>query len=495
MRILIRMKIFSFKNCLRCRAKRFTLITFLLIFILYSINHFTNLVNEQNLSLHLTKQSLCNHNKLFSLFLSSKELWYNLLNQLNSITNEDYSVISWSSNQFIHFIPLSHSIKVIITKPTYYIDLKLKYAIKNTGTVLDQFNEYYLMNNVNYILHQYKNQKSKIKTYREHKPTYFNVTKSLKAISNGLSDLEVPINNEHLIILQLPTRVCNPCGRKKKLDLIVIVKSCVYCFGQRLYARQTYMKKNLWHDFDVEFVFSVGIPVPNETNIYHFNGINIQLTLNTWQLSNRYGISRWTAAKALNNESKQYNDMLIGAYYDTYFNLTTKMMFSFRWAKQFCLDQSPLFLFLDDDFLLYPKNTIKLVKKLKTLKVKSVAAGSVYSGNVERPKGKFSHRWSLTKHEYPWDKYPPYFIGICYLLGADVVHDASVAMLFTQKLRIDDVYLGIILKRLNQSLTDLNNFPVHPYKKDLDSGAITITRYLGEKYVNWETGLIIDETN
>lgn len=71
------------------------------------------------------------------------------------------------------------------------------------------------------------------------------------------------------------------------------------------------------------------------------------------------------------------------------------------------------------------------------------------------------------------------------------MHDASFAMPFTKQLRIDDVYLGIILKRLNRTLTHLKNIHINPGKDQLKSGAFMITRYLAENHVDWTTGLII----
>lgn len=123
--------------------------------------------------------------------------------------------------------------------------------------------------------------------------------------------------------------------------------------------------------------------------------------------------------------------------------------------------------------------------------MKSLASGSVYFVKVDRPRNGYGGRWAVSYNEYPWDYYPRYFLGIGYFLGADVVHDASFAMPFTKQLRIDDVYLGIILKRLNRTLTHLKNIHINPGKDQLKSGAFMITRYLAENHVDWTTGLII----
>ncbi|CAH8666459.1 unnamed protein product [Heterobilharzia americana] len=86
---------------------------------------------------------------------------------------------------------------------------------------------------------------------------------------------------------------------------------------------------------------------------------------------------------------------------------------------------------------------------------KSFAGGSIHSTSIvtRATDDKLYSRWSISRKEYPWDYYPPFFQGGCYILGADLVRDASIAMSFTQNLRFDDVFLGIVLARLNKSLT------------------------------------------
>ncbi|TNN18358.1 Beta-1,3-galactosyltransferase brn [Schistosoma japonicum] len=374
-------------------------------------------------------------------------------------------------------------------------DLRIHYNIQYDNYYdRHHLNDDYLMRNESYIQHPVltRNAKGESVAYilKEHCPNYFNLTASLQAILSGLSIYEIPINNDALIAMRLPSDTCNPCSRNKKVDLVVIVKSCVYCFEQRAYARTTYMNKDLWKNFSVHFVFTVGLPTPNETSTYYFDGVKTSLTTNSLYLSTKYESSKWSAAKILSNESKVYNDLLIGAFYDNYFNLTTKMIFTLRWITNFCISHSPLFLFIDDDYLLHPNNTINLIRKFNKSQLKSLAAGSVYFGKVDRPNNGYGARWAISYNEYPWDYYPRYFLGIGYFLGSDVVHDASIAMAFTKQLRIDDVYLGIILKRLNITLTHLDNIHIHPGKEQLKSGAFMITKYLAENYVNWTTGLI-----
>ncbi|CAH8565346.1 unnamed protein product [Schistosoma turkestanicum] len=466
----------------------------IILFLFYSTIYILNRNSSRNFQ-YLRNYTICSYDKLEEVALTEAS-WINFTDHLKFINNHSSERIKMT-NFFTEFISFHNQNDEIIYKNTALLDLKIHHNIRHDNRITDSFNDDYLMKNGSYIGHPVltKNEKGETVAFilTEHNPKYFNVTAALQAISSGLSVHEIPCNNNNLIVIHLPKRTCNPCSRIKNVDLVVIVKSCVYCFEQRAFARMTYMNKDLWKNFSVQFVFTVGLPTPNETNIYYFDGVTTSLTIDSLQLSRKYNISKWSAAKILSNESKMHNDILIGAFHDTYFNLTSKMMLSLRWAANFCNSQSPLFLFIDDDYVLHPNNTINLIRKFNYSQLKSLAAGSVYFGKVDRPINGYGGRWAVSTNEYPWDYYPHFFLGIGYFLGADVVHDASFAMSFTKQLRIDDVYLGIILKRLNRTLTHLDNIHIHPGKDHLKSGAFMITRYLAENYVNWTTGQITED--
>ncbi|CAH8676943.1 unnamed protein product [Schistosoma rodhaini] len=474
----------------------------LILFLFYSTIYILNKNNLKNFYNLKNNDTICSYDKLEEITLNELS-WINFIYQTKFINYHNFHYLKQNkiTNLFTNLISLYHrNDKIEYTtynnKNTGLLNMKLYYNIRDDNHIIYYFNDDYSMKNKSYISHPIltRNEKGQPIAYilTEHYPKYFNVTKALKAISSGLSLKEIPCNNDDLIAVRLPKCTCNPCSRTRNVNLVVIVKSCVYCFEQRAFARMTYMNKDLWKNFSVQFVFTVGLPTPNETNTYHFDGFMTTLTINSMQLSNKY-VSKWSVAKILSNESKMHNDMLIGAFHDTYFNLTSKMMLSLRWATNFCIPQSPLFLFIDDDYLLHPNNTINLIRKFNYSQLKSLSAGSVYFGSVDRPRNGYGGRWAVSYNEYPWDYYPRYFLGIGYFLGADVVHDASFAMPFTKQMRIDDVYLGIILKRLNRTLTHLDNIHINPGKDHLKSGTFLITRYLAENHVNWTTGLIIGE--
>ncbi|CAH8678309.1 unnamed protein product [Schistosoma haematobium] len=311
--------------------------------------------NNLNHLQYLRNYTICSYNKLEEI-TQSKIIWMNFIYQSKFIHHHyDYLKQITITNSFTHFMffynqndQIQHN-----NNNTILLDLKIHYNIRYDNRIIYHFNDDYSMKNESYINHRILTRNEIVEPVAfilmEHHPKQFNVTEALQAISSGLSLNEIPCNNNDLIAIRLPKRTCDPCSRTKNVHLVVIVKSCVYCFEQQVFARKTYMNKDMWKNFRVQLVFTGGLPTPNETNTYHFDGFMTTPTIDAMQLSSKHDVSKWSAVKILSNESKIYDDMLIGAFHDTYFNLTTKMMLSLRWATNFCISQSPLFLFIDDD--------------------------------------------------------------------------------------------------------------------------------------------------
>ncbi|RTG87394.1 uncharacterized protein DC041_0012807 [Schistosoma bovis] len=377
------------------KFKRIIYAIYINLFLFYSIIYILNRNNLNHLQ-YLRNYTICSYNKLEEI-TQSKIIWMNFIYQSKFIHHHyDYLKQITITNSFTHFMFFYNQNDQIQynnnNNNTILLDLKIHYNIRYDNRIIYHFNDDYSMKNESFINYTIltRNEIGEPVTFilMEHHPKQFNVTEALQAISSGLSlndvcKTKIPCNNNDLIAIRLPKRTCDPCSRSKNVDLVVIVKSCVYCFEQRVFARKTYLNKDMWKNFRVQFVFTGGLPTPNETNTYHFDGFMTTPTIDAMQLSSKHDVSKWSAVKILSNER------------------------------------------------------------------------------------------------------------IGYFLGADVVHDASFAMPFTKQLRIDDVYLGIILKRLNRTLTHLKNIHINPGKDQLKSGAFMITRYLAENHVDWTTELII----
>ncbi|CAH8676935.1 unnamed protein product [Schistosoma rodhaini] len=426
------------------------------------------------------------HMNMLSICTKSEQKWLQCVDQLNDLSTTNYVRLSGFDG----------SVRLFHTPFNYgLLDIQIPFTINSENHMNDMLNERYVLSNSSDAIAM-SDVNSSVETRKRnvHHPKYFNVTEALHVIEVGLSDDAMPVNGGSIIVVQLPTSACSPTKPPESLDLIVIVKSCIYCFDKRSYARDTYMKSHLWKDFRIRFVFVVGLPTPNETDVYHFDGVTVNLGRNAFGLSKLYKNSRWIAAKKLYDESRKFNDMLVGSFHDTYFNLTSKMMLSYRWTTTFCKGQTPLYLFVDDDYVLLPGNTIRLVRSLNASVLRSTVGGLVhYTSVVARPsKEKFDLRWAVSVNEYPWDYYPPYFYGIGYLLGSNIVSDASVAIAFTQSLRIDDSFLGIVLSRLNRTLTNMKELSMDASTPKTKSFLVIIDIDTADDIINWKTGDIMN---
>ncbi|CAI2735640.1 unnamed protein product [Schistosoma spindalis] len=469
-------------------SKKWTAVFILtvLFFQILSIFLYHNYTTNNSVEEEFFSSDVLFHMNMLNICTKSEQKWLQCVDQLNDLRMTNYVKLSG-------FHP---SVRLFHTPLNYgLLDIQIPFTINSENHMNDILNERYVLSDSSDVIPM-SDVKSSVKMRKRnvHHPKYFNVKEALHAIEVGLSNDAMPVNGGPIIVLQLPTSACSPTKPPESLDLIVIVKSCIYCFDKRSYARDTYMKSHLWRDFRIRFVFVVGLPTPNETDMYHFDGVTVNLGRNAFGLSKLYESSRWIAAKKLNDESGKFNDMLVGSFHDTYFNLTSKMILSYRWTATFCKGQTPLYLFVDDDYALLPENMIRLVRRLNASVSRSTVGGLVhFTSVVARPsKEKFDLKWSVSVNEYPWDYYPPYFYGIGYLLGSDIVSNASVAMAFTQSIRIDDSFLGIVLSRLNRTLTNMNEFSLDESIPKNKSCLVIIDIDIADDVINWKTGDIMN---
>lgn len=270
-----------------------------------------------------------------------------------------------------------------------------------------------------------------------------------------------------------------------------MVKSCVYCFAERTIARQTYMQSKLWKPFNVGFLFVIGLPRPNETNIFNFNQYKITLKSNSWILSNKSDWSRFETIQKLSIESKQFDDLLVGSFHDTYYNLTLKMIMSMRWLDKFCQDQSLAYIFIDGDYGIYPKNLINYLKKFKIEKLKNLAHGSVHATRmVIRPiKNKIDqNKWMVDYDDYRFKLYPKYFHGLMYLIGSNLISNISLAMGFTKYIRIDDVFLGMVLQNIQISIDHVPEICFATTKSNFKN-QLNFPIKSAHDLINWTTGV------
>ena len=172
----------------------------------------------------------------------------------------------------------------------------------------------------------------------------------------------------------------------------------------------------------------------------------------------------------IREEYEEFGDIVQGDFIDSYWNNTLKTMMGLRWATEFC-NNARFYAFFDDDYYVSTRNLLRFLRnptnfphyleedvihfdsgrKLKQLVDFDLPEDvKLYSGFVfhSRPhRHKFS-KWFLDLEEYPFHLWPPYVTAGGFILSKNALKDFYYASYFVKRFRFDDVYLGLIAKKL-----------------------------------------------
>ncbi|XP_072932297.1 beta-1,3-galactosyltransferase brn-like isoform X1 [Epargyreus clarus] len=228
------------------------------------------------------------------------------------------------------------------------------------------------------------------------------------------------------------------CSTYERIDLVILVKSALEHVAQRRTIRLTYGREN-------------DAPANRIVKILFFLGVHKNPDP--------------SVVSAVEMEKKQYSDIIQMDFQDNYYNMTIKTMMTFRWAYEHC-SRADYYLFTDDDMYISVKNLLNYVETA----IADVAHDKAYENHLfagyvfkSSPQRFWTSKWRVSLEEYPWDRWPPYVTAGAYVLSNKSMKTIHVASAFVKHFRFDDIYLGIIAKKLGLELTHCENF--HFYKK------------------------------
>ena len=162
--------------------------------------------------------------------------------------------------------------------------------------------------------------------------------------------------------------------------------------------------------------------------------------------------------KAVDVESKQHQDILLGTYLDSYRNLTLKVLQGLSWSNQFC--RSSYVLKTDDDCFVN-------VPVLRSVLQSQSSHKNLYAGYVMEDEDKrvvirdpYS-KWQVSPQDYAPRNYPPYASGSGYLLSQDLVEIIISLYPTTYLIPIEDAYIGILLNMVGINPVHSRRFSVH----------------------------------
>lgn len=246
--------------------------------------------------------------------------------------------------------------------------------------------------------------------------------------------------------------------------MVYIVKSAIGNFDRRAAIRKSWGYERRFSDVQIRTVFLLGSD-PNKLDVM----------------------------KKVEEEYQSHKDIVQGDFLDSYFNNTMKAMMGLRWAMEQC-PTSRFYFFVDDDYYVstrnalrflrnpvnYPKyledpvlsfdenddNSVPGQRKLQQLVDFDLPSDvRLYAGHVFHTpplRHKFS-KWFVSLEEYPYDLWPPYVTAGAYILSRDALSEFYYASYFVKRFRFDDVFLGIIARKLG--IEPFHSDEFHFYKK------------------------------
>lgn len=326
--------------------------------------------------------------------------------------------------------------------------------------------------------------------YPYHSPNFRYLIETVK--SNLHSAELQPLNNFTFEYHYSPDIKCAP---KKvfppdPITLLIVVKSAACNYQLRAAIRQTWGFEKRFSDVNIRTVFMLGRCVPAKSDYELAQQCDIVSPPSV--LSTRYlswlpsnGSNRWNldCQQMIDAEYRANQDLVQANFVDSYYNNTLKTLATLHWTVKHC-SEVPFMLFVDDDYYISVKNLLKSTRhflskanhevdeqgndqpdqSLPSQMSSTQFDGRLYMGYVfpySRPMRHFTSKWYISLAEYPYSRYPPYITGGCFLLNNRTVTDLYYASLYTKAFSFDDVYLGILAKKMSINLVHNPNIHFH----------------------------------
>lgn len=182
----------------------------------------------------------------------------------------------------------------------------------------------------------------------------------------------------------------------------------------------------------------------------------------TWGDENTFGDVRvltlfllgFSAEPVLNQmveqESQIFHDILVEDFVDSYHNLTLKTLMGMRWVSTYCSDAQYV-MKTDSDIFINMDNLVFNLLRPNAKPRRRFFTGHVINGGPIRD---IRSKWFMSRELYPDSRYPPFCSGTGYVFSGDVAELVYKTSLHTRLLHLEDVYVGMCLRKLG----------IHPFQ-------------------------------
>jgi len=283
----------------------------------------------------------------------------------------------------------------------------------------------------------------------------------MEAMKRGEKPTVDPINPHGYRILKMAKGKCTEEDgvHYVSLRLVLVVKSAVKHFERRAAIRRTWGYERRFSDVQVRTVFLLG-----STPLSALSG-------------------------QVERESREHGDIVQGDFVDNYYNNTVKTMMGLRWAAEMC-PTSRFYFFVDDDYYVSLRNLLRFLRNplnypryleepvlsfdapapsrsLKQLIDFDLPEDAeLYAGHVMQtaPLRHLPSKWYISLEEYPYNLWPPYVTAGAYALSRPALSNLYYGSYFTKQFKFDDVYLGLVAKKVGLEMVHCEEFHFHRKK-------------------------------
>lgn len=219
--------------------------------------------------------------------------------------------------------------------------------------------------------------------------------------------------------------------------MVIIVPVAPHDMEGRNAIRSTWGNDSMVKDGDVLVLFLLGLP----------SGTNFE-----------------AQQVRIRQENQQHWDLLQSDFIDSYRNLTIKTMLMLEWLRDRC-PQAYYAAKVDVDMLLNVSALIQMLLS-PTQHHENYITGLVWYENIaiRDPSSKFY----IPAEVYPFPVYPPYPLGMCYIMSMDLPAKILDVSRKIKPIFIEDAYIGLCLEQLHIAPTDPPNVAQFVVKPPLE---------------------------
>ena len=194
-----------------------------------------------------------------------------------------------------------------------------------------------------------------------------------------------------------------------------------------------------------------------------------------WKTMFQIGQSpRGSIRRKVENEFLEYNDIILGNFTDTFYNLPIKVMMAFEWAFHFC--HFEYLLKSDDDVIIKVPHVYEFLYRDDINTKKRLYAGNVHYKSPRHLDPAWG-KYQVTVEDYADEFYPNFTSGGGMIFSREVIGEMIEAHNTSHWFKLDDVYIGILAEKIGVIPTHDRGFNLFQQREDCTCGQYDIVRH------------------